>query len=214
MSRAICSSDDPEPMRRAIRNGFDVDKHPNASNFFLTAIVQDRWEIFKTMLEASANRDCLLLNRPISMHDDSDDSTYYGPGSHLLRSPLSVACACVSDSELRRKMVKLLLEHGASVDFDPERHSESCAHAALKFADCELLELLSRSGADLNCLDRVIQHRSDESRDLLIPDERLVERGGNTPLHKVMLGIAFGESFNWERKWLRTTYVSTKSTSI
>ncbi|KAJ8688412.1 hypothetical protein QAD02_024207 [Eretmocerus hayati] len=164
LDEAIRSSDDPEPVRRAIRDGFDVDKH--GTRLLHVAIRQNRFEIVRAMLEASADRDCLV---DCPMLDTLDEPFCRGSW----KSPLSVACTSSTDSEWRRKMVELLLEHGASVKFDPERHSESCAHAALKYADCELLELLVRSGADLNCLDRVIRN----------PDGG--EEGGNTPLHKV-----------------------------
>ncbi|KAJ8688530.1 hypothetical protein QAD02_024325 [Eretmocerus hayati] len=114
------------------------------------------------MLEAGANRDAIA-------HDI---------GRRI--SPITVACACDKNKQLRHKMVQFLLEYGISLEFDPSRHTESCVHAALDYADCELLELLARSGADFNCLDRVPQlqiHRVNG------------EYGGNTPLHRVVLGL-------------------------
>ncbi|KAJ8688527.1 hypothetical protein QAD02_024322 [Eretmocerus hayati] len=147
-------------MRRAIREGFDVNER--ASWFFFFAIQHGRQEIVRTMLEAGVDRDAVA---PLNIERIS---------------PMTVACACIEDKQLRHKMVQFLLEYGISLEFDPSRHTESCVHAALDYADCELLELLARSGADFNCLDRV-------------PRLRILrvngEYGGNTPLHRVVLGI-------------------------
>ncbi|KAJ8688334.1 hypothetical protein QAD02_024129 [Eretmocerus hayati] len=126
----IISSDDPEPVRRAIRDGFDVDK--DGSWFLYLAIIRYRLKIVRAMLEASANNrnglgNCGVLDKlihaPLQSH-------------HAWRSPVGVASAHFLHKEPRHKMVDCLLEHGASLEFDPKRHSESCAHAALAYADC------------------------------------------------------------------------------
>ncbi|KAJ8679888.1 hypothetical protein QAD02_015675 [Eretmocerus hayati] len=160
----IAEQDDPEHVRGAIRDGFDVNGYDSC--YFLEAIGRGRFEIVKTMLEAGANLDCTSI--PTNSNPRSNISYW----AYL--SPVSLACVCIRDSNSRRKMVELLLEHCASVDYDPKRHTESCAHSTLRFADCELLELLARSGADMNCLDRASDGVSQIYH-------------GNTPLHRLIL---------------------------
>ncbi|KAJ8688536.1 hypothetical protein QAD02_024331 [Eretmocerus hayati] len=178
LHETIWGGDDPEPIRCAIREGFDVNER--ASWFFFFAILRGRQEIVRTMLEAGVDRDAVAQLNIERI------------------SPMTVACACIEDKQLRHKMVQFLLEYGISLEFDPSRHTESCVHAALDYADCELLELLARSGADLNCLDRVSQiHRVNGESD-----------GGNTPLHRVVLGIVAYLTRPWNAD------VSAKFTSV